>query len=459
MFNSTDTIVAVATPAGHGGIGIVRLSGPEAFGIAHNLIGSASLRPWRVKHAQIRDKSGCVLDDVLVTAFKGPKSYTAEDVVEISGHGSPVLLAAIVEAAIALGARLAEPGEFTRRAFINGRIDLTQAEAIRDLIEAQTLYQAQTAARQMYGSVSTQLRPVKELLKELIAGMEAGIDFADDDVMVMESSEIERYLADICSTVQPMLASFRSGRLVSAGLQLALVGRPNVGKSSLFNRLVQTDRAIVTAHPGTTRDSISESANLDGIPLRFVDTAGIRESADEVERLGIERSRSALADADVVLAIFDGSQPMTEDDVRVIGLTAEKPNVLFAINKSDLPQKLTAADLDHVSVGIGRQNVRICTVSAVSGAGLEELRCTVKSLALPDLAAGGEFITNARHAQHLGECQAALSKALEACSRRLPHEVILIDLYDALRSLGAITGETTIEDILGVIFSRFCIGK
>jgi len=310
--NLNDTIAAISTPPGRGGIGIARLSGPDSRTIAEKILRIQSeWHSWTAFLAELIDSEGNTVDHVVVTYFASPRSYTAEDVVEIACHGSPVVLRHALDRAIAAGARLAEPGEFTLRAYLKGRIDLPQAEAIRDLIEATTLYQARIAAQQAEGSVSRRLKPVKEQLLELIALLEAGIDFAEDDISVAPPQEILRRIDPVLTAVTALAASFSYGKLVHDGFTLAIVGRPNVGKSSLFNRLLEQDRAIVTDIPGTTRDLVSETASLDGIPVKFVDTAGIHQGQDVVENLGIERSYRAMADADLTLVVVDASTALT----------------------------------------------------------------------------------------------------------------------------------------------------
>ena len=313
--NLKDTIVAVATPLGRGGLGVVRLSGSKAREIATELLQFSRKpfwRSWSSELADVVDAQKEVIDQVVVSYFAAPRSYTAEDVVEITCHGAPVVLRFCVERAVRAGARIADPGEFTLRAYLNGRIDLPQAEAVRDLIDATTLYQARVAAQQIHGSVSRRIQPIKDQLLELIALLEAGIDFAEDDISVAAPGEILRRLDPINQALQALVKSFRAGRLVFQGFTLAIIGRPNVGKSSLFNRLLEQDRAIVTAVPGTTRDLVSESTSLEGIPVRLVDTAGIRAGQDLVERLGIERSYQAMADADLTLLVLDASLELTE---------------------------------------------------------------------------------------------------------------------------------------------------
>jgi tRNA modification GTPase len=446
-----DTIVAVSTPPGRGGIGIVRISGADARCIAEKILrfpaGSASWKPWSAVLAELPDVAGHTVDHVVVTYFEKPRSYTAEDVIEISCHGSPVVLRHALGRACEAGARLAEPGEFTLRAYLNGRIDLPQAEAVRDLIDATTLYQARIAAQQAEGSVSARLKPIKEYLLELIALLEAGIDFAEDDVSVAPAEEILVRLQPIITAVGELIGSFAFGKLVHDGFALAIVGRPNVGKSSLFNRLLQQDRAIVTDIPGTTRDLVSETASLDGIPVKFVDTAGIRRGQDLVENLGIERSYRAMADADLTLVVVDVSAPLDREDEDLIRRASEQGRFLVAGNKADLHRRAEPQGA--------------LLVSALTGEGLPELRRhLVEAIAPPGRwEQEGGFITSLRHEQLLKESREALEQARNATSLGIPHEMLLLDLYAALRPIDAITGATSADDILNRIFSTFCIGK
>jgi tRNA modification GTPase len=434
--NLKDTIVAVSTPPGRGGIGVVRLSGSAAKSIAEKILRlKTPLESWKASFAELPE-----VDHVVATYFATPKSYTADDVVEISCHGAPIILRHCVEQACEAGARLAEPGEFTLRAYLNGRIDLPQAEAVRDLIEATTLYQARIATQQIEGSVSRRLKPVKEQLLELIALLEAGIDFAEDDIGVAPPEEILRRIDLITPSIDSLIASFAYGKLVHNGFTLAIVGRPNVGKSSLFNRLLEQDRAIVTDIPGTTRDLVSESASLEGIPVRFVDTAGIRAANDVVETLGIERSYQAMADADVTLVVVDASAGITDQDRALIERVRGKH--LVVANKSDLKR------VDDV-----------VAVSALTGEGIPNLRKKLINAIAPQRDMDGGFITSIRHEQLLKESRAAFDQARLATESGIPHEMLLLDLYSALRAIDGITGATTADDILNRIFSTFCIGK
>ncbi len=440
-----DTIAAIATPPGRSGIGVVRLSGAGAREIAGRILRrEPPEETWRAQLNELRDREGHTIDHVVVTYYAKPRSYTAEDVIEIACHGAPVVLRACLEHALAQGARLAEPGEFTLRAYLNGRIDLPRAEAVRDLIEATTLYQARVAAQQVEGSVSRRLKPVKEQLVELIALLEAGIDFAEDDVSVASAEEIVRRIDGVASEVDRLADSFAYGKLVHEGFTLAIAGRPNVGKSSLFNRLLGAERAIVTDIPGTTRDTVSETASIGGLPVKFIDTAGIRTGQDLVETLGIERSYQAMADADLTLVVIDLSQEMTEEDRAIL----ERPVRRIVVgNKADLPRAAACAVEAEVS--------------AATGAGVEELRERIRAAVTPDggFEAESGFITSLRHEQLLRETGEALGQARNATLFGIPHEMILLDLYAALRPLDAITGATTADDILNRIFSTFCIGK
>ncbi len=456
--NLDDTIVAVATPPGRGGIGVVRLAGPEARLIAMPMLRlKYDLESGRAIFGELidpnHDSAADRLDEVVVTYFAKPHSYTTDDIIEISAHGSLVILRHIVELAIAAGARLAEPGEFTMRAFLNGRIDLTQAEAVRDLIDAQTLYQAQVASRQLGGELSRRLQPIKQKLVELIATLEAGIDFAEDDISTLPSAQIVERIHGVKLPLEALASSFAYGKLVHEGLTLAIVGRPNVGKSSLFNRLVESQRAIVTSTPGTTRDLVSETVSLGGIPVRLVDTAGIRLAQDEAEQIGIRKSEEALADADLVLIVTDASQELGKEDEKLISQVKCRVAILVK-NKCDL-----VAGCE----GPTQSKFALPTIqtSALTNEGIAELRAEILH------HVGGEkgselssgFLTNARHQGLVTQSIAALESAKSAVDNHIPHEMLLLDLYSALRPLDEITGATSTDDILNLIFSTFCIGK
>lgn len=456
-----DTIVAISTPPGRGGIGIVRLSGARAVEIASALL---RLRhPLQHAQAQVVDildleNAGGAqtkrLDEGVVTWFQAPHSYTREDVVEVAAHGSPVVLQAIVQAAMARGAQLARPGEFTERAFLSGRIDLTQAEAVRDLIDAQTLYQAKIASEQMEGSLSRRIHPIKQALVNLIAQLEAGIDFAEDDIDLMPDIQIAARTETVATPLRALAESFAYGRLVRDGFSLSIVGRPNAGKSSLFNRLVQRERAIVTATPGTTRDLVTERVSLGGIPVDLIDTAGLRHSEDEAERLGIAKSREAMADADVVLVVLDATaSQLTTDEVELLEAVRTRRGIAV-LNKTDLPRGLTDF------CGYSLDTLQPIETSAITGAGIANLQEKI----LEQMRVGGReaesgLITNLRQQQAVQGAVEALQNAATGLHAHVPHEMLLLDFYAALRHLDALTGDTTADDILNLIFSTFCIGK
>ena len=462
-----DTIVAIATPPGRGGIGVVRLSGENAVEIASQLIRPAKLPPEVQRSALgkfIDPKTDKVLDEVVLTFYRRPHSYTGEDVVEISCHGSPVILRYLVECCLEDGARAAEPGEFAMRAFLNGRIDLTQAEAIRDLIESRTLYQARVAATQLGGSLSGRLKPHKQALLDLIARLEAGIDFADDDVEVMGWTDLLGQLDAIRADVEKLVRGYAYGRIVREGLSLSVVGRPNVGKSSLFNRLLNYRRAIVTEIPGTTRDLVTESASIGGIPLHLVDTAGIRTTADAVEKIGVERTHQAMADSDLRLLVVDASQDWTEEDSELLHKTRRMGPMLVVANKADLAPCTSGAEIEQEILAEDGETpgpVEIVVTSALTGQGIEDLRDKILQAAGAENNPGpeGELVTNLRHQQLLQESLAALGRCRQAAGEQMHHEMLLLDLYEALRPMDTLTGATDVEDILGVIFSRFCVGK
>ncbi len=462
-----DTIVAIATPPGRGGIGVVRLSGERSIEIALGLVRLQKQPPETQRATRgtaLDPRTGKVLDEVVVTCYRQPHSYTGEDVVEISCHGAPVILGYLVECCLEHGARAAEPGEFTMRAFLNGRIDLTQAEAIRDLIEARTLYQVRVAATQLEGALSARLKPHKQALLELIAQLEAGIDFADDDVPVMPWTDILERLDTISVDLGKLVEGYGYGRIVREGLSLSIVGRPNVGKSSLFNRLLNMDRAIVTAIPGTTRDLLTETASLGGIPLRLVDTAGIRKAGDDVEKLGVARSHQAMADSDLRLLVVDSSQDWTEEDSDLLRKTRGLGAMLVVANKADLPARTPRVRIERLirrEEGEGAPPIQIITASALTGQGLEEVRDQIlKALSAGEsLGSEGELVTNLRHQQLLKASLAALDRCRQAAEVETYHEMLLLDLYDALHQLDTLTGTTDVEEILGVIFSKFCVGK
>ena len=454
----TDTIAAVATPPGRGGIGIVRLSGPEAWEIAARLVRlRRALEAGRAVLAEVldpKDAQAAAIDEAVVTAFAAPHSYTGEDVVEIAAHGSPVVLETLLRAALAAHARLAGPGEFTQRAFLNGRIDLTQAEAVQDLIAAQTLEQARMAAQQLGGALSRRVAPAKEDLVTLIALLEAGMDFAAgelDDVDVVSPEQVRTVLARVREALERLERSYAQGHRLREGASLALVGRPNVGKSSLFNRLLERERAIVTPLPGTTRDTVEEAMAVGGIPLRLIDTAGLRlageSPADEAEALGIARSHEALADADLVVVVLEATAGISKEEKELLQSLDGRPHIIVR-NKSDLTDATSVNEAGSL------------LTSALTGEGLGDLRAAILRLlhAEGDAATGGA-LNSLRQQQAVKAALNSLAAADTANEDGIPHEFLLADLHGALRALDSLTGQTTSDDILNRIFSTFCIGK
>jgi tRNA modification GTPase len=445
------TVVALSTPRGRGALAVIRLSGPLAITIAQRM---AEVDAFDARHATLRNlraHDGEVIDQVLVTCFPAPHSLTGEDVVEISCHGSPAIARRIVDATLEFGAELAGPGEFTLRALTNGKINLAQAEAIRDLIAAQTDAAVKQATRQLNGELSKALDPFKEKLLEVIVLLESTVEFVEDDLPAPQFDRVEQTLDYVIAGVDQLSGSYSAGRLLQDGARVAITGRPNVGKSSLFNSLMRTERAIVTDVPGTTRDTLSEAVDIGGVPVILTDTAGLRETTDNIETLGIERTHRAMGDADLVLLVIDGSIELGPEDHDLLNRTADACR-LVVMNKSDLPSFRSPAgclgDLTPINV------------SARTGEGLASLHSAI----LAKLNSSGTdnaslLITNARHYDLLCNAKRELESARACFLDRHSEELVLAPLHNALKLLGEITGETTTEDILSEIFATFCIGK
>ncbi len=453
----TETICALSSAPGRAGLAVVRVSGPRAFGLLEAVFKAGRLsEPRRATLGLLVDpRDGIEIDEAVATSFPGPNSYTGEDVVEISLHGSPVLVSALLECLCAQGARLAEPGEFTLRAFLNGRMDLSQAEAVRDVIDATTLRQAQVASRQRSGEVARQLHAVKEGLIGIIVELESAVEFAEENLPLSSRADLAAKLEEILSELGLWVDSFRGGRIIRDGFSLAIIGRPNVGKSSLFNALLRQERSIVTEHPGTTRDLVSEFTNLDGIPVRLVDTAGVRRAEDRVEQIGVDRSMGVMADVDAILLVVDTSRPPAAED-RELRDRLEGLSCIVVMNKSDLP-----ADWSAEQIASYAGNRPWLPVSALSGAGIDRLRGEIMFHLFGSAGAprDGMLVTNLRQCQCLTAAREALKRAAGALSQGLSEEFVLVDMHAALAKLGEITGETGVEDLLREIFSRFCIGK
>ena len=460
MVAQNDTIVALSTPPGRSGIGVIRLSGPRALAILKRLVDSDSFNPepnFLALRSLIDPTTGDTLDQALVCYFKAPHSFTGEDVVELHCHGSPLLLRAIIDAALALDARLADPGEFSLRAVANGQIKLNEAEAIRDLIDAQTDAAARQATRQMKGEVSNRLQPAKDELLRIIVRLESSLEFVEDDLPTIENDQIRTSLRNLRADMERLADTFHRGRLMREGIKVTLVGRPNVGKSSLFNRLLGQGRAIVTEIPGTTRDVITESLSLGGIPVTLTDTAGLRVSGDQIESIGMDRTKREAADSDLLIVVIDGSEEPTEEDRKVIADVADQRHII-AINKSDLPT-FSQTQARAQSDASARAQTALA-VSAQTSEGLDNLRAAILApFANGDAPVEGLLITNARHHDLLRGAIDAIMSSERFLNQRASEEMVLVGLHNALRYLGEITGETTSDEILGRIFSTFCIGK
>ena len=451
----SDTIAAVATGAQIAAIGIVRLSGPEAIALADRLFRPADGLPMtrqesrRLVYGRLQGAEGELLDLCLCTVSRAPHSNTGEDTAEFQCHGSPVVLRAVLEELCTLGARQALPGEFTKRAFLNGRMDLTSAEAVADLIDAETREAARNAAGQLSGAISGRIGRIYDALTDIGAHYHAVLDYPDEDI---EDFRLENYrltLRGALKDLEALYHSFEHGQVLTKGVPAVLAGRPNAGKSSLLNALIGYDRAIVTAVPGTTRDTIEETLRLGGVTLRLTDTAGLRETEDAVEKLGVDRSRLALSRAELVLAVIDGSEDFTDEDAALIAAAEQAPKALVLLNKSDKDQRTTFVPT----------SLPVLPVSAVTGEGLEQLERAVAALfPLPEVPAG-EILTNARQKEAVGRAVEAMKAALEAMEVGLTPDLVLTETEGAMQALGELTGRTVREDVTERIFERFCVGK
>jgi tRNA modification GTPase len=471
-----DTICAIATPAGEGGIGIVRLSGSQSLVVASQVVRLRSGRPLssvlshtlhladlvipaadiaKAKESRVGLKRPLVsglLDEALVVYMKAPRSFTAEDVVEIQSHGGALVLGMVCKVCIESGARMAEPGEFTKRAFINGRLDLSQAEAVLDTIRAKSSAGLNIAQRQLRGDLAREVEQARTSLLTVLAHVEAGIDFVEEDISFLQREELLRIVRDTFAVVQKLEATAQEGRILREGARVVILGRPNVGKSSLLNRLLREERAIVTAIPGTTRDVIEESIDLDGVMIRLVDTAGVRETEDIVEREGIKRTRAAQDEADLLLVVVDGSVPLTNDDRALLNAVRDRKHVVL-LNKADLVDTL---DMDAGLVGH-----LVYVISAKTGVGVEMVKSALRAQLVSGgfEASEGVTVTNVRHRDALRRAGEFLGQALESVQCGMAGELVSIDVRAAADSLGEITGAITTDEILGRIFSEFCIGK
>ena len=463
ILSHDDTIAAISTPLGEGGIGIVRLSGRDSVRIAEKIFFSprdkslTEAAAYKATHGFIVDPAtGRKIDEVLVMIMRAPHSYTRETVVEINCHGGMIPLRNTLELVLHQGARLAEPGEFTKRAFLNGRIDLSQAEAVLDLIRAKTDESRRIAVEQLQGGVSEKITALRDSVTELCVHVEACIDFPEDEIATETKQNLQHSLNRSIEELKGLEKTYDDARYFREGLSTAIVGRPNVGKSSLLNVLIQKDRAIVTEIPGTTRDVIEEYLNIKGLPLRIMDTAGIRAVEDIAEQEGVRRSLKSIENADLVLAIFDGSQPLTEEDFEVLEKVKDK-NTIYILNKNDLPAAVDAGDFSSFIL----HPSSLLSISAARGDGIEALKDQIVAACLKDWKEGreGVVISNLRHKIAIEHARGALQRAAAALEGTQPLEIVALELRDGLDRLGEIVGAVTTEDILNRIFSNFCIGK
>lgn len=456
-----DTISAVITALGEGAVGIVRISGEQALAVGEKLFKAASGKSLAsyaantMVYGHVYDEDGSLVDEVLAVYMRGPRSYTAEDVVEIQCHGGLQSLKKILALTYAAGARPAEAGEFTKRAFLNGRIDLTQAEAVMDIIRSRSEASLKLAVRQQQGQLARELRKLRSALVDVVVNLEAVIDYPEEDIEDVTYARVEESVAGCGAAIDKLLAHAHTGKILREGLRTAIVGKPNVGKSSLLNALLQEERAIVSQYAGTTRDVIEEQLLLDGVPLVLADTAGIRSTDDYVEKIGVEKSRQLLQEAELVICVVDGSEGLSLEDEAILAAASGKPCVII-VNKSDLG---LSVDLEALRARFGRD--KVMTLSAKTLSGMEEFSAWLKNYVYGNEGAlsDGVYVQNARQERLLREARQSLAEAGEAAAAMLPYDCIEIDVRNAIDLLGEITGDTVQDEIINEIFSRFCIGK
>ncbi len=453
--NFKDTIVALATPPGVGAIGVIRVSGDKTIELVNGIFKGKDLSKvpsHSIAYGTIRDDKS-IIDEVLVSVFKGPNSYTKEDVIEISSHGSPYILQKIIELILDKGARLAKPGEFTQRAFINGRFDLAQAEAVADLISSENSAMQQTAMKQMRGGFSAEIKQLRERLVHFASMIELELDFAEEDVEFADRGELIKLVEEIKATLEPLIESFKWGNVIKNGVPVVIAGKPNAGKSTLLNALLNEQRAIVSEIEGTTRDTIEDQITIQGITFRFIDTAGLRETLDKVEAIGVQRTYDKLKEASLILFLIDLSKTKIEDF----------QNELAPILSSDIPFLVIGNKMDLLSeeeLTNWQKSHPIVPLSASSLVGIDELKNQLVDKVKKDKVSGNQtVVTNSRHYQALTSTNTALNKVLEAIDNQTTGDFLAMDIREALNHLGEITGEVTTDDLLDNIFSKFCIGK
>ncbi len=459
LYDATDTIAAITTPLGESGIGAIRISGPDAYTLGDRIFHSQSQTPLgerrdrSIQYGTIVDEQGHCIDEVLALIMKGPHSYTAEDVLEIQCHGGRQSLSAILALILRQGARLANPGEFTERAFVNGRIDLAQAEAVMDVIQAKSKAGLTSAVSQLEGRLSQAVRSVRQELTELITRLEVMIDYPEENLEDIVVPDVSAALQTMQEKIQAMLENSQSGKMIRDGVVAAIAGVPNAGKSSLLNRFLQEERAIVTDVPGTTRDVLEEWIVLQGVPVCLVDTAGIRQTEDTVEKIGVDRARKYLDRADIVMVVIDGSRALTEEDRQILASVKGK-KAIIVLNKEDLQKEVTVSDLTDYGFPV-------CPISANTGAGMDALKERLLQEVLAHGLMDGQsaLLTNTRHIELVRQSAAALTRAQESLAAGMPLDCAVVDIREAWDLLGSITGETVHADIVEEIFSRFCLGK
>ena len=454
-----DTIAAISTATGNGGIGIIRMSGKECFEILEKIFKPINktneINGYTIKYGHIIDKNNEIIDEVLVSYFKAPKSYTTENMCEINSHGGFVVERQILELCLQNGAELAEPGEFTKRAFLNGRIDLVQAESVIDLINSKSQKEAKASVRQLEGNLSKSINLIKQDLLDIMADVEASIDYPEYDIEEVTNSKILKTIENVKSKLQKLNDTFKNGKVLREGVKTAIVGKPNAGKSSLLNTILNEERAIVSEQQGTTRDTIEEFVTIEGITLKLIDTAGIRETTDEIERIGVKKSKKLIDDAELVIAIFDGTKDLEDEDYQILELIKNK-NAIILLNKMDIKETNIEKNKKILD-----SNKKVIRISAKTGQNIDELYKAISELyQINEIEIDdGDILTNIRHKKQIDEAIRSIEEVKNTIENHMPVDIIEIYLKQVLTDLGKITGDDISEDIINEIFSKFCLGK